>query len=369
MITEKTVPSGRSPLWWQASLPAVEPGFPARQDQRETSSRVLLHRNHLPAQSVPGAFTRTRPEIANRQSSIANAFSMVELLVAMTLLSLIVLVLMAVFSSTQRAFRASVTQTDILEGGRATMELIAADLQNMTPSYGVSNFVSANQNTYYYGGVNFMVTNNSLLLKQYHPLIQTLPASLGGAQRTNLLQYFFILGRVNTKWTGTGYFVDSSSANPLYPLYRFYAETNINANPVGLYWNFLNTVYYAQWTNMSHVMNGVAHLVVRTYDVNGYWLTNGYAYWQSNRPVNVWFSPPEWGEVGATFYSNAVPGSVELQLGVLEDRTMQRAQSIGAGGASAFDTAQWNYLSGQSGHVQLFRQRVNIPNLDPTAYQ
>ena len=296
-------------------------------------------------------------------------FSMVELLVAMTLLSLIVLVLMAVFSSTQQAFRASVTQTDVLEGGRATMEMIAADLRGMTPSYGVSNYVAAGNGHYYYGAVNFSATNNKPIYNDYKPLVQALPAALEGARRTNLLEYFFILGRVNTKWTGTGYFVDASSANPLYPLYRFYAETNIDADPVVLYWNFVNTINFEQWTNLSHVMDGVTHLVVRAYDNQGYWITNGYSYWQTNRPENVWLSPPEWGEVGYMFYSNAVPASVELQMGVLEDRTMQRAESLGTGVAPSQNLSQWTYLQGQVGHVQIFRQRITIPSSDNTAYQ
>lgn len=327
--------------------------------------------------SEPPLAGRSRPRGAGRIGRVARwisragrrAFSMVELLVAMTLLSLIVLVLMAVFSSTQQAFRASVTQTDVLEGGRAAMEMIAADLRGMAPCYGVSNYVYAN-GVYTYGGVNFSATNNDPYLQAYRPLVQPLPAAVGGAQRTNLLQSFFILGRVNTKWTGTGYVVDSTSANPLYPLYRFYAETNIDIDPVVLYWNFENTLYYEQWTNMSHVMDGVAHLVVRAYDNNGYWLTNGYSFWQTNRPLNVWFSPPEWGEVGCKFYSNAVPSVVELQLGILEDRTMQRAESLGISGeAPSKNVPQWTYLQGQAGHVQLFRQRVAIANMDWTAYQ
>lgn len=295
---------------------------------------------------------------------------MVELLVAMTLLSLIVLVLMAVFNSTQQAFRASVTQTDVLEGSRATMEMITADLQGMVPSYGVSNYVYANgtaSGSPYYGGVNFAVTNNLY----ENRLVQQLPAALNGSRRTNKLEYFFILGRVNTKWTGTGYYVNATNLNPIYPLYRFYGETNINANPVGLYWDFLNTIYGAQWTNMSHVMDGVAHLVVRGYDNQGYWLTNGYPKWlwpvmaMTNRVANVdnvWFSPPEWGEVGYTFYSNAVPASVEVELGVVEDRTRKRTET--------FPTllGESNYLSGQAGHVQMFRQRVTIPSVDATAY-
>ena len=44
------------------------------------------------------------------------AFTLVEVMVVVTLLSLIVLALMTVFNSTQAAFRASVTQTEF--GGR-----------------------------------------------------------------------------------------------------------------------------------------------------------------------------------------------------------------------------------------------------------
>lgn len=288
---------------------------------------------------------------------------MVELLVTMTLLSLIVLALMAVFNSTQRAFRASVTQTSVLEGSRASLDLIAADLRNLTPSYGPSNFTFLN-GVYYYGALNYFSTNNSY---QYNPLTQPLPGT--SSTRTNLLQWFFVLGRENTKWTGAGYIVNCGSASPLYPLYRFYAETNIDSNPLVLFQLFQSYTYYAQWTNMSHLMDGVVHLVVRGYDPNGYLLTNGYAYWQTNRPLNTWFSPPEWGEVGGMFYSNAVPAAVEVQVGVLEDRSLQRAESLGIAGTPPMNVpAQWSYLQGQAGHVQLFRQRVTIPNLDPTAY-
>ena len=63
-------------------------------------------------------------------------------------------------------------------------------------------------------------------------------------------------------------------------------------------------------------------------------------------------------------FSNAVPASVELELGVLEDRPLARAESL-----SQNYTAQTNYLAQQAGAVHLFRQRVTIPNVDPTAYQ
>jgi type II secretory pathway pseudopilin PulG len=311
-----------------------------------------------------------------RRSLGEGGFSLVELLVTMTLLTLIVLALMAVFSSTQQAFRSSVTQTDMLEGSRAAMDLMTRDLRGMTPSDGVSNVVFYPALNYSdHDAVNFFATNNSYPSLPYAPLVQPLPGT--SLRRTNLLEYFFVLGRENTDWTGVGYVVNSGSSRPLYPLYRYYSHTNINVNPVVLYWNFLHLINYAQWTNLSHVMDGVVHLTVDAYNASGYQMTNTVQFYGENGGIritnrNVWFSPPEWGQVGFAFYTNAVPAAVELELGVLEDRVLQRAESLGVPNQSpgpANAPAQWNYMQSQSGHLYLFHQRVSIPNVDPAAYQ
>src|SRR4051812_28901116 len=68
----------------------------------------------------------------------STAFTLVEIMVVVTLLSLIVLALMAVFNSTQQAFRASITQSDVLEGGRSAIDFMATDLRAISPS-GVNN--------------------------------------------------------------------------------------------------------------------------------------------------------------------------------------------------------------------------------------
>ncbi len=67
------------------------------------------------------------------------AFTLVEILVVVVLLSFIILALMTVFNATQTAFRASITQTDVMEGGRSVMGLLKSDFESMTPSYGESN--------------------------------------------------------------------------------------------------------------------------------------------------------------------------------------------------------------------------------------
>lgn len=303
-----------------------------------------------------------RLSIENRRSKIENGFSLVEVLVVVSILSLIVLALMAVFSATQRAFRAAVTQTDVLEGSRAAVDLIASDLRGLTPSGGGSNNW-LNVGVTPVTPVNFFSLANSTY---YAPLVQSLPGST--VARTNLLNYFFVLGRENTKWTGTAYIVDTSSSNPLYPLYRFYAETNTANSPWTLYNLFVSQLQGAQWhTNMSHLIDGVVQLTVRAYDPHGTWINNNNGFYPYTNAVNTQFVSgfgSAYGEVQLFMYSNTVPASVELDLGVLEDAVLARAESLPFQSA-----AQIAYLTNQVGAVHLFRQRVTIPNFDSTAYQ
>jgi len=292
-----------------------------------------------------------------RGGAATRAFTLVEILVVVVLMSLIVLALMAVFNSTQAAFRASLTQTDVLEGGRSVMGLLKSDLEAMTPSF--NN-----------GAVNFSVTNNPLQYQlQSGPLMQSLAAS--GRLRTNVLEKIFFLTRQNTTWTGIGYVVNTTNANSINPLYRFSMTTNVlaGAGPAALYQAFTNAVSRGAWTNtsiMSHLVDGVVHLTVRAYDTNGYWMTNGYPIGYTHIARNAWFTPLALGEVGFYMYSNTLPASVEIQLGLLEDRALQRAQAL----PDAVPVwARSNYLAQQAGKVHLFRQRIPIRNVDPAAYQ
>jgi len=306
--------------------------------------------------------------IRNSQFAIRNfsGFSLIEVMVAVALMSLIVIALMAVFSSTQKAFRASVTQTDVLEGGRAAMELITQDLRQMTPSGGISNVTSTVN-----GAVNFSVLANN---NTYLPLVQGLPGS--SVQRTNLLNYFFVLSRQNTKWIGVGYIVDNTNSSTLYPLYRYYRDDlSVRSNPLLLFSDFTGIIASGQWTNssMSHVMDGVVHLTVRANDTNGVWMNNTVRPYTNVQNTLFFSSPPfQYGYGEAQFYmfSNTVPASVELELGVLEDRVLARAESLPNNvPAAAPNDRRTLYLRDQSGKVHLFRQLVTIPNVDPTAYQ
>lgn len=305
----------------------------------------------------------TRPGLREPQRVRAAGFTLIEVMVVVVLLSLIILALMAVFNSTQAAFRASVTQAGVLEQGRATMDLMAGDLRTMAPSGGPNNGVA--------GAVNFYAAVTVFAVPP-SPLLQ--PMVGGNSVRTNVLEGVFFLTRGNQNgvpmWYGVGYVV-ATNAPPgsLYSLYRFYAQTNIQANPRALFNSFLTLVNNGQWSSMSHLMDGVVSLTVRPYDLHGGQMTTNIIYYPGQTAayvtnLNVQYFSPFWGMTGFAMFSNTLPASVQLEMGVLEDRALQRAESL-----SGSAPAQANYLAGRAGQVHVFRQRVSIPNADPSAYQ
>lgn len=278
---------------------------------------------------------------------VSRAFSLVEVLIVVALLSVIVLGLMAMFGQTQRAFRLGMAQTDVLEGGRAATDLLARELQQVRPSY-----VKQTANFYAW-------------LPPFTPLLQELPGldiANNKQYRTNLLEDLFFLTCENQRWTAIGYTIRDPKDVTIRPqggdgtLYRYNATGLLPAVlPVQLAY-FTNPAL----TNLSRVADGVVHFRVRAFDTNGVWisslnLTNIFAT-RDNSPAP--------GEVRQyLFRSNAVPAAVEIELGFLEARTLERANSI------ADTTTRRTYLERQAGRVHLFRQRIPIETVDVKAYQ
>src|ERR1035437_5553263 len=125
------------------------------------------------------------------------AFTLVEILVTMALLSFIVVGLFAALDQVQRAFRSGMSQVDRLEAGRAVTEMLPRELEQTTPC-----------------GAN-AVTFSAKIIGIYAPTVpQRLTQSLPGTVlvRTNLLQDCFILTRQNQAWVGIGYCVRVSDA-------------------------------------------------------------------------------------------------------------------------------------------------------------
>ncbi|MSU58756.1 MAG: hypothetical protein EXS35_11400 [Pedosphaera sp.] len=312
---------------------------------------------------LPIAAAEQRAALRASHSALRNslAFSLIEILVVVALLSVIILGLMAMFTQTQRVFRTGLAQTDVQEGGRMSAEMISRELSQTTPSYqSALNF---------YAEVPFYTT-----------LFQSLPGS--SSVRTNVVEDLFFLTRQNQLWIGIGYFVrktdPGSGALSLSPvgvgtLYRF--ETNcpvpflpgsgVRRTPADMFNEFRNA--QASEFRAAKILDGVVHFKLRAYDTNGNWIVKDRDVSQSGLQNNsdvresTGVAP---GEIGRYyFFSNAVPASVELEVGILENRAWEHFKALPNA------AAQSNYVAGLAGRVHLFRQRVAIRNVDPIAYR
>ncbi len=305
-----------------------------------------------------------------RRPSAKVAFSLIELMVAVGLLTFIILGLLAMFSQTQRAFRSSITQTDVLESGRATMDLLTRELQEMTPSHCPELNVSG----VIYRATNFFVEP----FPTVNPLYQDLPGN-NTMPRANVLQRFYFLSRVNQDWIGTGYEVWPDDANGCVgTLYRYTGTNQSRTGPFAT-----DRVFVRLWpTNLNRVADGVVHLKVRAFAPNGFPIVADNLYTNAFYRTNpASFYPPQghsWvryaaaypqvipghpNNAGALYYwQDAVPAYIEVELGILEPQVLQRYRSI------PVPTAALQYLSNHAAQVHLFRQRIPIRNVDSSAY-
>lgn len=316
-----------------------------------------------------------KPAFARR--SPFRAFSLIEVLVVVALLSLIIIGLVAMFGQTQRAYRLGMAQVDILESGRMVTDLMTRDLSQVT----AANLPS------WSGAPNFVSTVQAL---PYQSLPQQLPATT--PFRTNVIQDCFLLTRENQIWHGIGYVVRTNDVTSgltgppvggVGTLFRYESTAHqsvLQTNETFLIGQYATGISNA--ANMSKLLEGVVHFTVRNFDPAGQWINFGHPNVYGNRMAyrTNELHPDRWvtnevqlysvgsglsryGEAGVYFGSNTVPASVEIELGVLEERALERAKSI------SDSATRSNFLAQQAGHVHLFRWRVPVRNVDPSAYQ
>jgi len=332
----------------------------------------------------PGTANRTKRERGRRR-----AFSLLELMLAVALMSVIILALYGMFHHTQRALRSSITQVDVLEAGRATMDMLTRELAQMSPcdlACG-TNFVARVSPVYGVSRVDLLRTvyGVSGVIK---PVVQVLPGTNGPPTqwpfRTNLLEDALFLSRFNKDFSVTLYRVLYAD-NGVGTLSRF--TTNIPANYLSadkLTTNII-TVLSQPPTNLARIADGVIHFRVLPYDADGLPMTATNRYMtnvlsfatRTNLPGTVlytnifpgrnfflWQDPwvPKdtlrWA-TNCAFLGNLAPAYVEIELGVLEQQTLEQLRTL-AGSALATD-----FLVKHVGQVHLFRQRVPIRESPP----
>ncbi|MCD6338647.1 MAG: prepilin-type N-terminal cleavage/methylation domain-containing protein [Verrucomicrobia bacterium] len=273
--------------------------------------------------------------ISGSEGRRAGAFSMLELLLAMSIMGVIVAALYGMFYHTQRALRMNVNQVDVLESTRLALDLIRRDVAQMAPCNrpGGTNFTAAVSRPYWRPS-------------QGLPVVQVLP---DGERRTNILQEAFLLTRRAEPFEAVVYRV-LYAKNGVGVLARY--ATNAlpwTFNPT----NLCPAALSAPPELFIPALEGVVHFRFVPYDADGfpmvYWTTNNYG-------PNVWLEEDLGGETRSAFLNDRLPAYVELELGVLEPSAYQQYKSFPAGSAQAF-----KFLQNRAGQVHLFRQRMAVP--------
>ena len=294
-------------------------------------------------------------------------FSLIELLVSLSILTLIVLALYSLFDTTQKALRANITQVDVLESGRAAVDLITRRIEQIEPTH---------------------ITNTYNLRAQLHKyptkvVTQSYVESSSGP-RTNFLQEVFFMDRVQQNWVAHGFRVINAT-NGVGTLAQMTLTTNLTAiRPRNMWDRFSRTPDVF----MQRIVEGVIHFRVVPFDSNGWPFRfdrvnrkipfrkdpNQIEYWlpapdriagqpASNLPRvpgtgNVLLSkdPHKDGhnQTSYIFRGNALPAYLELELGILEPDVLEAYKSF-----VNFKMAR-DFLSKQVGKVHLFRQRIPI---------
>jgi len=275
------------------------------------------------------------------------AFTVVELMVAVSIMTLIVLALYGMFDQVQKALRGNVAQVDVLEGGRAAMELMTREMEQIQAG-------NVPDRTNLYVGLGRDANLGQWQLPVRQELLDV------NEYRTNVLQEVYFLSHFNRQWTGTGYRVLASNLKSqafnqfaligVGTLARY--STNIHDSDLARS-NLFGLVMDPRPVNLANyqrLVDGVVHFRVRAYDGRGLpltYLTNNYV------GVNM-LNDNNTGETQYTFTNVGAPAYLELEMGVLEPHVLERLKSFPTLAAAT------NFLAKQTGKIHLFHQRVPI---------
>jgi hypothetical protein len=333
---------------------------------------------------------------AARVRPAAAAFTVVELMVAISLMTLIVLALYSMFNQTQRAMRANESQVDSSERGRGVLELVSRELESARVGFRQD---ATNLWLRTPIGITNLVQNDSLIGQQGT-----------NTYRMNLFDDVYYLTKSEKAWRGVGYVVLTPTTNstgkdvlgrPLTGLGTLYRYETPPTNrdylfpATNLFTGFVtnlpapnaNNAQMPPATNFSQVAQGIVHFRVLPFDTKGqvmtYWNTNIDSTYRMVRwmgsgaqrlypfsnirgitNANVVLSQASQADTNITFTSfrsNAIPAYLELELGVLEPDAIRVYQQMMKDEQPAQARA---FLEKRIAKVQIFRKRIPLRTVD-----
>jgi hypothetical protein len=271
-----------------------------------------------------------------------SGMSLIEIMVSVTLLSLIVIGLVVVFNNTTRALRIAHNMTDVFEGARATDDMVVRDFAGL----------AANGNTNSY----------NIFAADLWPMIYTLPT---GEIRTNVVQDIFLISRENDTWLATGYFIDQK-ASGIGTLYRYSvaAQWYDDNFSYSFFTNWFQSFKTTTIDQAHRVTDGIIHFKAHAYDQRGRiyqpdWTiamfanTNLSAADKARLNDNIHIST-NW----FAFSGDYTPAYIEVEIGILEPETTRRFNALAANNS----VAAQNFLLDNQAKVHLFRQRIPVRN-------
>jgi len=255
------------------------------------------------------------------------AFSLLEILVAVGILSLIIVGLLAMFYQTQRAFRSGSMQVDVLESGRAINQLLSRELQELSAP-----------------GLPFTVNLSAV---SHPPLVLPLTSGGNGETREYRMQDLTFLTQENDEWFGTIYAIADAGLG-VGTLYRY--EANFPGAQLSLLVNNLQT---APFTNFHRVADGIVHFKLLAYDANGlqYRYTNSFG---GLTAINLGNDDYDY------YFTNYLPSYLDVELGVLDPRAVAQFRA-----RTNNPVLARSYLTDHVGSIHLFKQRIPIRNAPP----
>jgi prepilin-type N-terminal cleavage/methylation domain-containing protein len=339
---------------------------------------------------------------AHSQAARTAGFSLTELMVAVGLLSVIVFALYAMFNQTQKAFRQSLSQVDVTEGSRSALELIAADIEKAS-SLEVD------------GAISLVIRPAPPLLAYPVGGRLSLPGPSGVPHPLPLDEIFFMYRNSSNSWQTAGFFLgdpDNPPANAaldgVVGLYKFddgfltntladraqYGDRPFNGrgHPLAIaplldkrftaITDQRTTTAFPMFSRAPRIVDGVVFFRLTALDREGRpyvidqsgssltpysyppILTNLATYHRYITNLAPIYLGPSWpygdkgvpGESAVVFRGTNFPAAIDIELGVLDTKTMERFRGL----PQVPTTARQRFLENNAAQIVTLRHRVNL---------